>query len=129
MNNSIKIVLIIFAGSGLGGVARYAAQLWVVRMHPFTFPLGTFLVNTIGCFLIGLFYAFSEKGNLLTPEWRLALTTGFCGGFTTFSSFSLDAISMFERGELWPALLYIATSVVVGIAALYGGLLIVRGTA
>ena len=83
MSNSFKIILIVFTGSGFGGVARYGMQTWIFKMYPFTFPLGTFIVNTIGCLLIGLFYALIEKGNLLTHKWRLALTTGLCGGFTT----------------------------------------------
>lgn len=122
---TLKIILI-FAGSGLGGVARYGMQILVFRIHPFTFPLGTFFVNIIGCFLIGLFYALSEKGNLLTPEWRLALTTGFCGGFTTFSTFSFENINLLRTGDHLYFGLYVAGSVILGIAAVYLGMLTIK---
>src|SRR6266542_4019507 len=122
MNNTIKTILIIFAGSGIGGVARYGMQTWVFRIYPFTFPLGTFIVNTVGCFLIGLFYALSEKGNLLTPEWRLALTTGLCGGFTTFSTFAYENMNLLRTGDYLYFALYAAASVVLGIAAVYYGI-------
>ena len=126
MGNSLKIVLIVFAGSGLGGVARYGMQTWIFRIYPFTFPLGTFVVNILGCFLIGLFYALSEKGNLLTPEWRLALTTGFCGGFTTFSTFAYENMSLLRTGDYLFFGLYILASVVLGIAAVYLGIFVLR---
>ena len=126
MGNSLKTVLIVFAGSGLGGVARYGMQTWIFRIYPFTFPLGTFVVNILGCFLIGLFYALSEKGNLLTPEWRLALTTGFCGGFTTFSTFAYENMSLLRTGDYLFFGLYILASVVLGIAAVYLGIFVLR---
>jgi len=126
MGNSLKTILIVFAGSGLGGVARYGMQTWIFRIYPFTFPLGTFVVNILGCFLIGLFYALSEKGNLLTPEWRLALTTGFCGGFTTFSTFAYENMSLLRTGDYLFFGLYILASVVLGIAAVYLGIFVLR---
>lgn len=126
MNNSLKIILIVFTGSGFGGVARYGMQTWIFRMYPFTFPLGTFIVNTVGCLLIGLFYALSEKGNLLTPEWRLALTTGLCGGFTTFSTFAYENMSLLRTGDYLYFALYILASVVLGIAAVYLGIIIIK---
>ncbi len=126
MNNSIKFFLIVFAGSGIGGVARYSMQSWIFKLYPFTFPLGTFVVNTIGCLLIGIFYALSEKGNLLTPEWRLALTTGFCGGFTTFSTFAYENMSLLRTGDYLYFALYVAGSVILGIAAVYLGIITIK---
>lgn len=126
MNNSLKLILIIFAGSGIGGVARYGMQLWIFKLYPFTFPIGTFVVNTIGGLLIGIFYALSEKGNLLTPEWRLALTTGFCGGFTTFSTFAYENMNLLRTGDYVYFALYAVGSVILGIAAVYFGIIIIK---
>jgi CrcB protein len=126
MNSTLKTVLIIFAGSGIGGVARYGMQTWVFRIYPFSFPLGTFIVNMIGCFLIGLFYALSEKGSLLSPEWRLALTTGFCGGFTTFSTFAYENMNLLRTGDYLYFGLYAVGSVIFGIATVYLGILTIK---
>src|ERR1700741_3455306 len=126
MNNSFKIVLIVFGGSGVGGVLRYGMQTWISRLYPFSFPLGTFIENTSGCLLIGFFYALSEKGNLLSPEWRLALTTGFCGGFTTFSTFAYENMNLLRTGNYFYTLLYVAGSVILGVAAVYIGALIIK---
>lgn len=126
MDNSLKSILIVFAGSGIGGVARFGVQTWVSKMYPFTFPLGTFIVNIFGCFLIGLFYALSEKGNVLTPDWRLALTTGLCGGFTTFSTFSYENMNLLRTGDYLYFGLYAAGSVLLGIAAVYLGVFTVK---
>ena len=76
----MKTALIVFTGSGFGGACRYFVQKSFVNAGFINFPAGTFVVNILGCFLIGLFNALAEKNNLLTTEWRLALTTGFCGG-------------------------------------------------
>lgn len=126
MNISLKVVLIVFAGSGVGGVLRYIMQAWIFKMYPFTFPWGTFVVNILGCLLIGLFYALSEKGNLLTPEWRLALTTGFCGGFTTFSTFAYENMNLIRTGDYLYFGLYTVTSIIIGIAAVYLGIFIIK---
>ncbi|HNP20503.1 MAG TPA: fluoride efflux transporter CrcB [Panacibacter sp.] len=126
MNSSLKTLLIVFAGSGLGGVARYGMQNWFARFYALAFPFGTFTVNLIGCLLIGLFYALSEKGNLLTPEWRMALTTGFCGGFTTFSTFAYENMNLLRTGDYLYFGLYIAGSVLLGIAAVFLGVISVK---
>ncbi len=126
MDNSFKSLLIVFAGSGIGGVARFGMQTWVSKIYPFTFPLGTFIVNIFGCFLIGLFYALSEKGNVLTPDWRLALTTGLCGGFTTFSTFGYENMNLLRTGDYLYFGLYAAGSVLLGITAVYIGVFTIK---
>jgi CrcB protein len=88
--------------------------------------MGTFLVNISGCLLIGIFYALSEKGNLLTPEWRLFLTTGFCGGFTTFSSFAYENVNLLRNSDFLYFGLYILSSVVLGIAGVYLGIFLIK---
>ena len=126
MGNSLKSILIVFAGSGIGGVARFGMQTWVSKIFPFAFPLGTFIVNIFGCFLIGLFYALSEKGNVLTPDWRLALTTGLCGGFTTFSTFGYENMNLLRTGDYLYFGLYAVGSVLLGITAVYLGVFTIK---
>jgi fluoride exporter len=124
----MKLLFIIAAGSGIGGVLRYGMQTYIYRIYPSAFPLGTFLVNIIGCFLIGVFIGVAEKGNLLSVETRLFLVTGLCGGFTTFSSFSYENISLIKSGEWFYFFLYMIGSIVLGILATYLGLLLIKLT-
>ena len=122
----IKTAIIIALGGALGSLSRYGAQSYVLKLYPFTFPLGTFLVNVSGCLLIGLFYALSEKGNLISPEWRLFLTTGFCGGYTTFSTFAYENANLMRSSDFLYVGLYTIGSVVLGIAAVFLGIFIIR---
>ena len=122
----MKTVLIVFAGSGVGGVARFAVQNWIAGISPFIFPWGTFVVNLAGCFLIGLFYGIGERGSLLSPEWRIALTTGFCGGFTTFSTFAFENMNLLRTGDYGYFTLYTVLSVVLGIAGVFLGIAAIK---
>jgi CrcB protein len=119
--------LLVAIGGALGSVARYGTGVLVGKAWNSTFPLGTMLINIAGSLAMGLFIGYITR---TTPAWqadaRLFVAVGIFGGFTTFSSFSLDAIAMLERGEIAPALLYVVASVVVGIAALYVGLVVMR---
>ena len=90
--------------------------------------LGTLGVNIIGCFLIGIVFGLSERGNF-TMEWRLFLATGFLGGFTTFSAFSLDTAVLWQRGDHLTAAIYVAASVAISIAGLFMGLAVARSFA
>lgn len=110
----------------MGSIARYLSQQAVLKFYPSSFPFGTLAVNITGCFIIGLVYAFTEKGNLLSPEWRIFLATGFCGGFTTFSSFAYENIVMLRDGELLYTFLYVAASIIVGFLAAYLAVFIVK---
>ncbi|MEJ7767925.1 MAG: fluoride efflux transporter CrcB [Chitinophagaceae bacterium] len=123
----MKAFLIVTAGSGLGGALRYFVQVMVYRFYPSTFPFGTFAINIIGCFFIGLFFALSEKGNLLSSDTRLFLVTGLCGGFTTFSSFSVENFNLLKSGYTLYFILYAIGSVVLGLLATYAGFQIVKG--
>jgi CrcB protein len=122
----MKTVLIVFLGSGIGGVTRYVVQNVAAGSSPFIFPVGTFTVNIAGCFLIGLFYALGERGNLLSPEWRMALTTGFCGGFTTFSTFAFENMNLLRSGDYIYFVLYIFLSILLGIAGVFLGIALVK---
>lgn len=117
---------IVFLGAGIGGALRHGVNLGAARMIGPGIGYGTLIVNIVGSFLMGALAAyFAFKGEASQP-WRLFLTTGILGGFTTFSAFSLDAALYYERGEIGSAALYVAVSVVLSIAALFAGLFVVR---
>jgi CrcB protein len=117
---SLKILLIIGMGSFIGGVLRYLVSIPFIHKHPHGFPWGTLLVNIIGCFLIGLLYGYVERYPI-PKEWRLFLGTGVLGGFTTFSAFSNETVTLFNHGQYFYATTYVLTSVLVGIAATFLG--------
>ncbi len=123
---SMNNLLLIAIGGAVGSVSRYGCQKWIYQIYPHPFPFGTFVVNVTGCLLIGLFFGLSEKGNLVSPEWRILLTAGFCGGFTTFSTFSFETLSLLKEGEYAYALLYIFLSVLVGLLAVWLGALLIK---
>lgn len=116
-----KEIIYIFLGGGTGSALRYFIQLFLhERIMPYIFPWATLTVNILGSFLIGLFYALSERFQL-SLEVRLLLTTGLCGGFTTFSTFSNDGINLL-KGEFYGTfLLYTLLSIVVGLIAVMAG--------
>ena len=121
----MKILLAIGLGSFLGGISRYLVTLFLQNKFLSTFPYGTLGVNIIGCFLIGIVYGLSARGNI-NVEWRLFLATGFLGGFTTFSSFSNDTVSLLRDAQYWQAFSYIALSVLVGLVATFGGISLIK---
>lgn len=123
---NVKAILIIWIGGGLGSVLRYLLQVGMNKLVTTTFPAGTFLVNITGCFIIGLLYGLADKYATLTTEWRLFLVTGLCGGYTTFSSFSYEGISLFKQGNYIYFVLYVVLSVVTGLLSTLGGINIVK---
>lgn len=122
-----KQLIAIGLGGAIGSVLRYLVQLGLSRISQLSFPLGTFIVNILGCFLIGLFYAFFEKNASLSVDWRLFLITGLCGGFTTFSTYSYESLQLIRQGNYLYFFLYVIMSVALGLFATLGGLLLVRG--
>jgi fluoride exporter len=116
-----KILLIIGSGSFLGGIARYLTSRYIQNSVLSAFPYGTFVVNIVGCFLIGLFYGLSDRGNMMNSEWRMFLTVGFCGGFTTFSTFANENVSLLREGSFFYFALYTSLSVFIGLMATYLG--------
>lgn len=116
--------LLVFLGAGIGGVLRHGVNAAAMRLGS-SFPWGTMSINIVGSALMGLVVGwFAARGGSM--QARLFLTTGVLGGFTTFSAFSLEAFTLFERGETAAALAYILASVVLGIAGLALGLLLMR---
>lgn len=121
-----KIILIIGSGSFLGGIARFLTSRYIQNTFISAFPYGTFLVNIIGCLLIGIFFGISEKGNLMNTEWKMFLTVGFCGGFTTFSTFANENLALLRNGNIFYFALYAGLSVFLGIMATYLGNMITK---
>lgn len=121
----MKVILAIGIGSFIGGISRYLLSQLVQSKFLSTFPFGTLGVNIIGCFLIGLVFGLADRGNL-TQEWRLFLATGIMGGFTTFSAFSNETVSMLRDGQLWYAAAYVISSVLLGLIATFIGISIIR---
>lgn len=119
-------ILIVGLGGGVGSILRYLCQKWINESYQHNFPLATFLVNVFGCLLIGIFYALGEKGNILSPQTRLLLITGLCGGFTTFSTFAFENMNLLRTGDNFYFFLYAIGSVVLGIAAVYVGSFIIK---
>jgi CrcB protein len=119
--------LIVFLGGGLGAALRHGINLASSRLLGTAFPYHTLFENVTGSLAMGLFAAyFAFKSGGGHQHWRLFLTTGVLGGYTTFSAFSLDTALLYERGELGLAALYVVASVAVAIAALFGGLAMMR---
>jgi fluoride exporter len=121
-----RLLLIIGSGSFVGGIARFLISRYVQGQALSAFPYGTFLVNVAGCFLIGIFYGLSERGNLMNTELRMFLTVGFCGGFTTFSTFASENISLLREGDFFYFALYTSLSIFLGLMATFVGNLIIK---
>jgi CrcB protein len=117
----------IAAGSALGGISRYLVGGIVQKILDTTFPAGTLLVNLTGSFLLGLFLRYALETPTLTPELRAFLTIGFCGGYTTFSTFSYETFAMLEDGEWGRAGAYAALSVLLALGATILGFMAARG--
>lgn len=114
-----RLVFIIGTGSFVGGVSRFLASRFIQNHAVLAFPIGTFVVNVLGSFLIGLFYGLSEKGNLLNAEWRMFLTVGFCGGFTTFSTFANEKVALLRDSNFFHLTFYTGLSIFVWFTATY----------
>jgi CrcB protein len=123
---NLQLILAVALGGAIGSVARYLVGIGSTKLFGLAFPWGTLIINIVGSFLIG---AFAESFALRwdAPQaMRVFLTVGICGGFTTFSTFSLDTYVLIERGELWPAAAYIIGSVALSIGAMVAGLHFIR---
>lgn len=120
----MKELLFVFLGGGVGSTLRFfASMVWRhmslnPRYEGILFPWPTFVVNILGCFLIGLFYEYSQQWDL-SPEARLFLTTGFCGGFTTFSTFSYEGMTLLHDGNYSVYFIYLTASIVLGLLAAF----------
>ena len=120
------MLLYVALGSAIGGVSRYLLGGLVQRLLDTTFPAGTLLVNVTGSFLLGAIIRYALETPSLTPEVRGFLTVGFCGGYTTFSTFSYETMALLEDGEWARAGVYITASVILSLIATFLGLALAR---
>lgn len=120
--------MIILAGSGsfIGGILRYLTQLLFSKFFSDSFPLGTLLINIIGSFLIGIIFSLSEKSDIISQEAKIFIAVGICGGFTTFSSFSIENLFLLRDGQYIQMILYSLLSVFLGISAALAGFLLIK---
>ena len=119
----IKNILLVGLDGGLGSILRYGSSILITTKY---FPYATLAINIIGSFFIGIIFAVSIKDISFLNNWRLFLATGICGGFTTFSAFSLENLALLQNGKYVMALIYITASIVLGIAATWGGYKLVQ---
>jgi fluoride exporter len=122
----IKTLLFIGTGGFLGSISRFLASRFMQNNFPSAFPFGTLLVNVTGCLLIGFIYGISERSTLLTPGWKMFLTVGFCGGFTTFSTFANENLALLRDGDFFHFTIYTSLSLFLGIAATFFGVLVTK---
>jgi CrcB protein len=118
--------LLVFLGGGTGAACRHGINLLAARLVGTHYPFGTFLINIVGSFLIGVVVEYCALRSDVPLDARLFIVTGIIGGFTTFSAFSLEIGLLFERGEATAAIMYALSSVLFGVTALFAGLLVVR---
>lgn len=119
----LKAVLIVGLGGALGTMCRYVLS---VVWKQGTFPFTTLLINVMGSLVIGIVFALNEKNNFISNDMKLFLATGICGGFTTFSTFSVENVMLLKAGNYWMAMCYILTSIVACLLATFIGFKIIN---
>jgi CrcB protein len=119
--------LVVLAGAGLGGLARYVAGTWIMAKYGGRFPLGTFVINITGAFLIGVLMTLLTERFQPHPNWRLFLVVGILGGYTTFSSFEYETYQAVRDGERWLGLVYVGGSVMLGYLGVWLGSVLAGG--
>ncbi|WP_313806402.1 fluoride efflux transporter CrcB [Flavobacterium sp.] len=120
----MRILLLIALGGGLGSVFRYLTAQFIDKNFASVFPYATFTANILGCLLIGLFLGYLEKNNITNSDLKFFLITGFCGGYTTFSTFSNENVQLMQNNQIGAAFLYIGLSVILGLTATWAGLML-----
>lgn len=115
-------VLLVGIGGFIGSIARYLVGGWFAARFGSAFPYGTFVINITGSFVIGFFLAFAQDRVSLSPYWRLFFAVGFVGGYTTFSTFEYESISLLQNGEMLLGAIYMIGSLVIGAVAAIGGI-------
>ncbi len=120
----IKNILFVGIGGAIGSILRYLTSFYTAKYYAGSFPLATFGINILGCFLIGIFIGLSGSYFPLNNNLKLLLITGFCGGYTTFSTFAMETVNLIDYNNWWVAVLYIISSILIGIFAVWIGLVL-----
>lgn len=118
----MKSLLIVFFGGGLGSAVRYSLSRWINALHSHDFPWGTLVVNVVACLALGWIVGLADHKQIISPSARLFWTVGFCGGFSTFSTFSNETVYLLQGGLTVSMVLYITLSLFLCVAATFGGL-------
>ena len=118
----MRDLLLVFLGGGLGSTVRFSLGRWVNALHNHNFPWGTLAVNILACFILGFVIGLADHKQIISASSRLFWTVGFCGGFSTFSTFSNETFYLIQSGFTVSLILYIGLSLLLCIAAIYGGL-------
>ena len=117
----MKHLLLVGLGGFIGSVARFLVSKLNLSWHFLSIPMGTLTVNVLGSFIIGILVGISVKSDLISTDLRLFLMVGFCGGFTTFSSFSSENLMLMQNGQVFTVLIYTSLSILLGFLAVYSG--------
>jgi len=118
----MKTILFIGVGGFLGSISRYAVHKLLTGIFPGIFPLGTLAANLLGCLLIGIIYGMATSYNILSHEMRMLLAVGFCGSFTTFSTFANENLALLQSNQIFVMIIYTAVSIIIGILMVFLGI-------
>jgi fluoride exporter len=118
----MRELVLIFLGGGIGSVMRFSLGKWISSFHSHHFPYGTLFVNVLACFVLGTLVGVADHKQIISPNARLFWTVGFCGGFSTFSTFSSETLTLIQTGFQFSGLVYVLASLLLCLAATYLGL-------
>ncbi|MCE2895634.1 MAG: fluoride efflux transporter CrcB [Flammeovirgaceae bacterium] len=118
----MRELVLIFLGGGIGSVMRFSLGKWISSFHSHHFPYGTLFVNVLACFVLGTLVGVADHKQIISPNARLFWTVGFCGGFSTFSTFSSETLTLIQNGFPFSGLVYVLASLLLCLAATYLGL-------
>lgn len=124
--NIWRTLLLIGLGGGIGSIGRYLTALYVQKYYAGIFPLATLIINVSGSFLIGILFGCMERYQWTTPDLKFLFIIGFCGGYTTFSAFAMENVNLMQTNHTAVAFAYIGLSVMLGLAATWAGLSLVK---